>query len=243
VRLTRVYVDAALTAGARGLVSGSAANHIARVLRLGAGDALTLFDGRGGEYAARIELLRKGAVEVAIGEHSAVERESPLAVTLAQGISRGERMDWVIQKATELGVRRIVPLFTARSMVRLDAHQAEKKFQHWHGILVAACEQCGRNRLPELQAPTDLEEFLAASATSEDMRLLLSPAGRVRISALKPGRKITVLIGPEGGLAPEESAAASARGFTPVQLGPRILRTETAAIAALAALQAALGDI
>jgi 16S rRNA (uracil1498-N3)-methyltransferase len=108
VRLTRVYVDAALTAGARGLVSGSAANHIARVLRLGAGDALTLFDGRGGEYAARIELLRKDAVEVAIGEHVAVERESPLAVTLAQGISRGERMDWVMQKATELGVRRIV---------------------------------------------------------------------------------------------------------------------------------------
>lgn len=243
MRLTRVYVDAALSAGRRGLVSGSAANHIARVLRLGVGDALTLFDGRGGEYASHIEALKKDAVEVAVGEHIAIERESPLAVTLAQGISRGERMDWVMQKATELGVQRIVPLITERSVVRLDVHQAQKKFQHWRGIVIAACEQCGRNCLPELAVPVDLQEFLGSQAATADMRLLLSPGGSVRIGAIKPVRNITVLIGPEGGLAPEEAAAAIAQGFVGLQLGPRILRTETAAIAALAALQGALGDL
>jgi 16S rRNA (uracil1498-N3)-methyltransferase len=243
VRLTRVYVEAALTGGTRGLVSGNAANHIARVLRLGVGDALTLFDGRGGEYASRIEGLRKDAVEVAVGEHVAIERESPLALTLAQGVSRGERMDWVMQKATELGVQRIVPLITKRSVVRLDPGQAQKKLQHWRGIIIASCEQCGRNRLPQLAAPRDLQEFLGSEATTGAMRLLLSPIGTLRIGAIKLVQKFTVLIGPEGGLAPEEAQAAIAQGFVGVQLGPRVLRTETAAIAALAALQQALGDL
>lgn len=243
MRLTRVYVEAALTGGTRGLVSGNAANHIVRVLRLGVGDSVTLFDGRGGEYAARIEGLRKDAVEVAIGEHVAIERESRLAVTLAQGVSRGERMDWVMQKATELGVQRIVPLITKRSVVRLDPGQAQKKLQHWRGIVVAACEQCGRNRLPELAAPRELAEFLGSAAEVQSLRILLSPAGAVRIGALKPTGRLTVLIGPEGGLAPEESEAALMQGFVGVQLGPRILRTETAAIAALAALQQAFGDL
>ena len=157
MRLTRVYVDAPLASGKHCLVTGSAANHMVRVLRLAAvGAAITLFDGAGGEYAARIESLRKDAVRVEVGAHAALERESPLDVTLAQGVSRGERMDWVIQKATELGVRRIVPLITVRSVVRLDAQQAPKKLQHWRGIAVAACEQCGRNRLPELAAPARL---------------------------------------------------------------------------------------
>ena len=243
MRLTRVYVEAALTGGTRGLVSGNAANHIARVLRLGVGDALTLFDGRGGEYASRIEGLRKDAVEVAVGEHVAIERESPLALTLAQGVSRGERMDWVMQKATELGVQRIVPLITKRSVVRLDPGQAQKKLQHWRGIIIASCEQCGRNRLPQLAAPRDLQEFLGSEATTGAMRLLLSPIGSLRIGAIKLVQKFTVLIGPEGGLAPEEAQAAIAQGFVGVQLGPRVLRTETAAIAALAALQQALGDL
>jgi len=243
MRLTRVYVEAALTGGTRGLVSGSAANHIVRVLRLGVGDAVTLFDGRGGEYPARIEALRKDAVEVAVGEHLAMERESPLAVTLAQGVSRGERMDLVMQKATELGVQRIVPLITKRSVVRLDPGQAQKKLQHWRGIVIASCEQCGRNRLPQLAAPRELQEFLGSEAATGTARLLLSPTGALRIGAIPPCGKITVLIGPEGGLAPEEAEAAIAQGFLEVQLGPRILRTETAAIAALAALQQALGDL
>jgi len=243
VRLTRVYVEESLASGARHLISGGAANHMVRVLRLGVGAALTLFDGTGGEYAARIESLRKDAVLVDVGAHAAVERESPLDVTLAQGISRGERMDWVIQKATELGVRRIVPLITQRSVVRLDARQAEKKSQHWRGITIAACEQCGRNRLPELAAPADLQEFLGGEARGQGTRLLLSPAGSVSIGTIKSLQKITLLIGPEGGLAPEEADAAMAQGFVGVRLGPRILRTETAAIAALAALQQAFGDL
>jgi 16S rRNA (uracil1498-N3)-methyltransferase len=243
MRLTRVYVEAALTGGTRGLISGNAANHIVRVLRLGVGDALTLFDGRGGEYPCRIEALKKDAVGVAVGEHLAIERESPLAVTLAQGVSRGERMDLVMQKATELGVQRIVPLITKRSVVRLDPGQAQKKLQHWRGILIASCEQCGRNRLPELAAPRDLPEFLGTEAATGALRLLLSPAGALRIGAITPCGQITVLIGPEGGLAPEEAEAAIAQGFLGVQLGPRILRTETAAIAALAAIQQALGDL
>jgi 16S rRNA (uracil1498-N3)-methyltransferase len=243
MRLTRVYVEAALSGGTRGLISGNAANHIARVLRLGVGDAVTLFDGRGGEYACRIEALKKDAVEVAVGEHLAIERESPLAVTLAQGVSRGERMDLVMQKATELGVQRIVPLITKRSVVRLDPGQAQKKLQHWRGIVIASCEQCGRNRLPELATPRDLQEFLGTEAATGALRLLLSPAAALRIGAIKPCGQVTVLIGPEGGLAPEEAEAAIAQGFLGVQLGPRILRTETAAIAALAAIQQALGDL
>jgi len=239
----RVYVEEPLASGAHCLVAGSAANHMVRVLRLGVGAAVTLFDGAGGEYAACIESLRKDAVRIAVGDHTAVERESPLAVTLAQGVSRGERMDWVIQKATELGVRRVVPLITQRSVVRLDARQAEKKSQHWRGISIAACEQCGRNRLPELAAPVDFHEFLCREASDPGLRLVLSPTGSLRIGALKFAEKITLLIGPEGGLAPEEGAAALAQGFSGVQLGPRILRTETAAIAALAALQHAFGDL
>jgi 16S rRNA (uracil1498-N3)-methyltransferase len=243
VRLTRVYVEEPLASGARCEISGGAANHMVRVLRLGVGAALTLFDGTGGEYAARIESLRKDAVVVEVGAHAAVERESPLAVTLAQGVSRGERMDWVIQKATELGVRRIVPLITQRSVVRLDARQAQKKSQHWRGISIAACEQCGRNRLPELAAPLDLQEFLGSEAHAQGARLLLSPAGSVRIGEIKSLQKLILLIGPEGGLAPEEGDVAMAQGFVAVRLGPRILRTETAAIAALAALQQAFGDL
>ena len=243
MRLTRVYVEEPLQNGARCRIAGSAANHMLRVLRLGVGTAVTLFDGTGGEYAARIESVLKDSVIIDVGQHAAIERESPVHLALAQGISRGERMDWVIQKATELGVQRIVPLITTRSVVRLDAHQARRKWQHWRGISIAACEQCGRNHLPELTPPVDLQEFLGSEAPEEAMRLLLSPAGSLRIGAIKSLEKIILLIGPEGGLAPEEGSAALAQGYVAVRLGPRILRTETAAIAALAALQQAFGDL
>jgi 16S rRNA (uracil1498-N3)-methyltransferase len=148
MRLTRVYVDATLAVGEQVFVEGTAANHIARVLRLRVGNELTLFNGRGGEFAAAIAAFRKDAVVVVINEARSVERESPLPLTLAQGISRGERMDWILQKATELGASRIVPVFAERSIVRLDEKQAEKKRQHWRGIAIAACEQSGRNRVP-----------------------------------------------------------------------------------------------
>jgi 16S rRNA (uracil1498-N3)-methyltransferase len=243
MRLTRIFIEQPLASGSRCLVGGSAAHHMLRVLRLAVGAEVTLFDGAGGEYAARIDAVHKDAVRVEVGAHAATERESPLAVTLAQGISRGERMDWVIQKATELGVRGIAPLITERSVVRLDARQAQKKSQHWRGIAIAACEQCGRNRLPEMAAPLDFQNFLAHAASAEGLRLLLSPLGKDRIGAIAPVETITLLIGPEGGLAPEVRAAAIGKGFIEVQLGPRVLRTETAAIAALAALQQAFGDL
>jgi 16S rRNA (uracil1498-N3)-methyltransferase len=243
VRLTRIYTEEPLSTGARCLITGSAANHLVRVLRLGVGAAVTLFDGTGGEYAGRIESIKKDSVGVEVGAHAATERESPLAVTLAQGVSRGERMDWVVQKATELGVRCIAPLSTIRSMVRLDARQAQKKLQHWKAITVAACEQCGRNRLPQLAVPVDLMQFLSLDTAAAQMRVLLSPAGSLRLSAMKSAPSIILLIGPEGGLAPEEREAARAHGFAEMRLGPRVLRTETAAIAALAALQQAFGDL
>ena len=249
--MTRVYVEAPVATGKRLVVEGSAANHITRVLRLRSGDLLTVFDGSGGEFGARIEEFRKDSVVVTVAEHRLLDRESPLPLTLAQGISRGERMDWVIQKATELGTSRIVPLFTKRSMVRLDERQAERKLQHWRAIAIAACEQCGRNKIPELAAPVDFFDVLPAD-DSGAMRLLLSPTGNLRIEDLAevgqdlaPGvrKGITVLIGPEGGLEEVEQEAALAAGFKAVQLGPRVLRTETAAIAALTIIQRYFGDL
>lgn len=261
MRLTRVYVDAPVAAGKRVIVEGSAANHIARVLRLRSGDALTVFDGSGGEFGARIEEFRKEAVVVAVEEHRPLDRESPLPLTLVQGISRGERMDWIIQKATELGASRIVPVFTKRSVVRLDGKQAERKLQHWRAITVAACEQCGRNRIPDLAAPVDFFDMLAGDSSGHPdsagrpdsaghsdsagaTRLLLSPTGDLRIDDLQDvGKGITVLIGPEGGLEDVEQEAAITAGFKAVRLGPRVLRTETAAIAALTIIQRYFGDL
>ncbi|HTX06209.1 MAG TPA: 16S rRNA (uracil(1498)-N(3))-methyltransferase [Steroidobacteraceae bacterium] len=245
MRLTRVHIPEPLTRGSRHTIKGDAANHIARVLRLAAGDPLTLFDGRGGEHAARIEALRKGAVVVAVGEFSAHERESPLSLTLAQGVSRGERMDWVVQKATELGVSRIVPLLTERSVVRLDAKQAERKLEHWRGIAVAACEQSARNRLPDIAPPLGLPDFLRGREKDGGAtRLLLSPTGALRIGELQAlDGGVIALVGPEGGLAESEQHAALDAGFIAVRLGPRILRTETAAIAALTLLQQRFGDL
>lgn len=243
MRLTRVHVSAALAPGRRHAIEGDAANHITRVLRLRPGDPLAVFDGRGGEHAARIEEFRKGAVIIAVGDRSAAERESPLSLTLAQGISRGERMDWVVQKATELGVTRIVPVATERTVVKLDARQSARKLQHWQGIAVAACEQSGRNRIPDITAPRSLQEFLSGLGAGAT-RLLLSPAGARRIEELQPPQgEVLVLIGPEGGLAETEQRAATAAGFVALRLGPRVLRTETAAVATLALLQHRFGDL
>ena len=243
MRLTRVHVSEPLTAGHRHTLEGDAANHIMRVLRLRPGDALALFDGRGGEHAARVEGFRKDAVIVEVGERSATAVESPLSLTLAQGVSRGERMDWVVQKATELGVSCISPVMTERTMVKLDAQQAERKRLHWRGIAIAACEQSGRDRIPEIGTPLGLPEFLGR-VDARATRVLLSPAGTLRIADLpRPEGGVLVLIGPEGGLAEPEQRAAIAAGFVGVRLGPRVLRTETAAVAALTLLQYRFGDL
>ncbi len=242
MRLTRVYVAAPLESGTRLRLEGSAASHVTRVLRLRVGAALTLFNGSGGEYEAGIDKAHGGELTVAVGAHHAIERESPLALTLVQGISRGERMDLVVQKATELGVTRLVPVISERSVVKLDAHQADRKLLHWRAIVIAACEQCGRNRLPELAAPLGLREFLRGAGAG-GMRLLLSPHGARGLAELTPDAAVTVLIGPEGGLSEAEQEAAVQAGFAAVRLGPRILRTETAALTALALLQRQWGDL
>ena len=246
MRLTRVYVDAALEPGTRLTLPASAAGHLTRVLRLRSKAAVTLFNGLGGEYAATIEQVRGSKVTVAVGDHQAIERESPFPLTLAQGVSRGERMDLVVQKATELGVSRLVPVLTERSVVRLDEQQSDRKSSHWRAIAIAACEQCGRNRLPEVALPAPLRELLR-EPVGGSVRLLLSPAAARRIEDVPRPESgasgVTVLIGPEGGLSEEEHAQALAAGFVAVNLGPRVLRTETAAIAALTLLQREFGDL
>ncbi len=241
MRLTRVYVEGPLTSGKRVKLEGNAASHVTRVLRLRVGTALILFNGEGGEYEASIDKAAGGEVIVAVGAHAAHERESRLPLTLAQGVSRGERMDLVVQKATELGVTALAPVLTERSVVRLTAQQSDRKVNHWRAIAIAACEQCGRNRLPEIAAAQGYREFLRSAPGG--MRVLLAPGGGVTLKDLaRPDGAVTVLIGPEGGLTDEEEQAAVAAGFTAVRLGPRVLRTETAAIAALALLQREFGD-
>lgn len=243
MRLTRVHIPGPLVSGSRQTIEGDAANHIARVLRLEPGHPLIVFDGRGSEYAAQIEAIRKGAVVIDVRERSDSDRESPLSLTLAQGVSRGERMDWVVQKATELGVTRIIPVLTERTVVKMDARQAERRLQHWRGIAIAACEQSGRTRVPDIAAPVTLQDFLGRNTGAQASRLLLSPTGTLRIKDLRPpAGGALVLIGPEGGLSEPEQRAALYAGFLAVRLGPRVLRTETAAIAALTLLQHQFGD-
>lgn len=243
MRLRRVYVDAPLVAGTRVTLEGGVASHVTRVLRLRVGEALTVFNGSGGEYASRIEQAHGGRVTVAIGEACAIERESPLTLTLAQGVSRGERMDLVVQKATELGMSALVPVLTERSVVRLAAQQADRRLNHWRAIAIAACEQSGRNRLPSIAPPVPLTDLLR-SASDGSTRLLLSPGATATLADVpRLVTAVTVLIGPEGGLAEAEQQAAVAAGFSPVRLGPRVLRTETAAIAALTLLQREFGDL
>jgi 16S rRNA (uracil1498-N3)-methyltransferase len=248
MRLTRVYVEAALSTGALIVLAPGASQHLVRVLRLAVGAPLTLFNGQGGEYEARVESILRGAVTVQVGAFQAIERESPLGVTLLQGIARGEKMDLILQKATELGVTRIVPLRTAHSNVRLTDETARRKHEHWRGVVASACEQSGRNRVPEVLAPTALAE--AVQAAREDLRLLLSPAPEAESLAVLLTRhsvggrppSICLLIGPEGGFDADEVRSAMLAGFVGCRLGPRVLRTETAALAALAALQFAAGD-
>lgn len=242
MREPRIHVDTALSSGAELALPAAAAAHVQRVLRLRAGAALILFDGRGGEF--RSELMSSGRAQtlVRIGERLAVERESPLHITLLQGVSRGERMDHIVQKATELGVARIVPVLTEFSVVRLDADQAARRREHWQGIVVAACEQCGRNRVPAVDSPMKLPAALAALPAGT-LRLTLEPGAATSLAGTPRGESMVLLIGPEGGLSPVEIRQAAESGFVGRSLGPRILRTETAPLVALSVLQALAGDL
>jgi 16S rRNA (uracil1498-N3)-methyltransferase len=205
------------------------------------GAELTVFDGRGGEYPATIVESRGTVLRVRLGDHRPLERESPLEITLAQGLARGERMDWAVQKATELGVAVLAPLVTERSVVKLDVRQAAKRREHWRGVAIAACEQCGRNRLPDVRAPAPFDEWLRTAGSG--VRLLLDPTASSGLRAIGKPPALTLLVGPEGGLSPAERTLAIEAGFLPVRMGPRVLRTETAAIAAISALQALFADM
>ena len=241
-RLPRVYFPGEVPAHGVCELPPEQSHHIGRVLRLAAGDALILFDGRGNEYDATIERLGKTNVTLTTSEARQVDRESPLDVTLAQGISAGERMDYTVQKAVELGVNVIQPLTTERSVVRLDAERGSRRVAHWQSIAVSACEQCGRNRVPAVHAVTTLSAWLGAHDTKA-RRITLAPQASMRLAELpRAGGSIVLLVGPEGGLSPREHADAVTTGFTAMRLGPRVLRTETAAVAALAVLQTLCGD-
>lgn len=243
MRLTRVHVEAALAEGARVALAGAAAAHLRRVLRLGAGDSVTLFNGDGADYPSRITGFGRRTIEAEVTGRAAARAESPLAMTLVQGVARGDRMDLVVQKAAELGVAAIAPVATARSVVKLDADSRRRKLEHWRGIAIAACEQSGRARIPAISEPRPLAEWLAESA-SAGTRFLLAPDAEVGLAAAARGeRSVEVLVGPEGGLEDAETRAALAAGFRACGLGPRVLRSETAAIAALAVLQAVAGDL
>ena len=243
--LTRMYFPGDLAPGRACALPPAQAHHAARVLRLEAGDAVTLFNGDGAEYAAILERAGRGAVAVRVLERRHVERESALEVTLGQALSSGERMDYTVQKAVELGVAAVQPLAAGRSVVRLSTNRADKRLAHWKSIAIAACEQCGRNRVPPIAPVVALDAWLAQNTTrgAGTARLLLAPGAVTRLVELpRPPGAVTLLAGPEGGFTPEEEAAAKSGGFTPVRLGPRVLRTETAAVAALAAMQALWGD-
>ena len=241
MRLTRVFSAASLEGAREITLSAAAAAHVGRVLRLAVGDELTVFDGHGGEYPATIIEARGTVLRVRLGTQRELERESSLRITLAQAVARGERMDWVVQKATELGVAAIVPLVTERSIVKLDARQAEKRREHWRGIVVAACEQSGRNRVPDVLVPQAFGQWVE-NAPRDGARILLDPGASSGLRSLGSAPSVSLLIGPEGGLSPAERELAVRAGFKPLRMGPRVLRTETAAIAALSALQALHGD-
>ncbi|MBY4949332.1 16S rRNA (uracil(1498)-N(3))-methyltransferase [Cupriavidus respiraculi] len=246
----RFFVDTVIEADIEMPLPERVVRH-AQVLRLAPGDAITLFDGRGGSHAATLLDMGKRHAVARVGSHDAGESELPFRVTLAQGLAGGDKMDWLIEKAVELGVSAVQPLQTARAVVRLNAERAEKRHAHWRALVEAACEQCGRNRLPHVAPATNLETWLAregGAATEGGLRLLVSPRATESLVAVverqRPGilaGGVTLLIGPEGGLAPDEEEAALRQGFTAVSLGPRILRTETAGLACLAALNALLG--
>ena len=244
MRLTRVLVPAPLKAGTTIDLPTQTARHLLRVLRMNEGDALAVFDGAGQEYSATLTAVRKDTAQALLGAALTSERESPLDVTLLQGIARGEKMDLILQKATELGVTRVMPFTAARSTVKLNPQTAAARHEHWQGVITSACEQSGRNRLPTLLPPTSLEQALRACAG--DLRLLLLPAEDAAtlpalLGSTVPG-PLTLLVGPEGGFDDSEILLARSEGFRPCRLGPRVLRTETAALTALAALQTLAGD-
>lgn len=236
--LPRFYVDAELALGTVDLPEATS-HYLSRVLRLAVGAQIQLFDGSGDEYLSEITAISKKVVSVELTKQVAGLPDSSLAIHLGQGLSRGERMDWAIQKATELGVTEITPLFTERCEVRLNDERAEKRLAHWRQIAISACEQCGRSRLPVIHPPKLVAEWI--QALQADLKLVLHPVAQP-LTAHQPPNSLAFLIGPEGGLTEAEVAQAADAGFLPARLGPRVLRTETAPVVALSVAQQLWGD-
>lgn len=246
MREIRLFVDVPLQTGLELPLPPGPARHALRVLRLEPGDPVTLFNGDGYQYHARLLMAdpRVARVQVETGESPL--RESPLRLILLQSLARGEKMDWIVQKTTELGVARIVPILTERSEVKLDDARAAKRLEHWRAIAIAACEQCGRNVLPQIEGPIALAAWLERqSAAQAATRWMLHPEGATRARDIAPGVSTAteLAIGPEGGFGDTDLAVLRAHGYRALALGPRILRTETAGVAAIAALQALHGDL
>ncbi|QIL21358.1 16S rRNA (uracil(1498)-N(3))-methyltransferase [Thermomonas sp. HDW16] len=242
MRLTRSHLHMPLQAGNEVALPEDVAAHLLRVLRLQVGDACVLFNGDGHDYDARIVHLDKREARAEVIAARRIDNESPLRITLLQGIARGEKMDWILQKATELGVARILPVTSDRSEVKLDAQRAEKRLAHWRGIVIAACEQSGRAMLPDVDAPQSL---LAAASLRSGRGFILDPFADDTLSSLRYAElhDCTIAIGPEGGWSPRDRELLVVAGFEGLRIGPRVLRTETAGIAAITALQALCGDL
>jgi len=241
MRIPRIYTEQSLASDAHVTLEKRPSHHLANVLRLGIDDTITLFNGRGAEYSGVITALGKKAVSVETGEKQQNTCESPLAIHLGVAISRGERMDWVIQKATELGVAAVSPLFSERVEVKLSSDRAEKKLRHWEEIAISACEQCGRNTLPFLSPPQTIKDWL--TNTEAARKFVLHHKASQRREGKDAPSSIALLVGPEGGLSATEIEQAENNGYVALSLGPRVLRTETAPLAALAILQSKWGDM
>ena len=243
--LPRFYCPIPLSANSRLDLPEAAARHACRVLRLREGDQLVLFDGSGGEYVVSIGTVARDRVSVNVHEWRDVDCEAPIRVTLVQALQSGEKMDLTVQKAVELGVSRIVPVTSRRSVIRLEGDRAARRVEHWRSVAISACEQCGRNRVPEVSALDGLERWLGHAGDRDVLRLMFAPGAAQTLDSIEPpalGGRVELLIGAEGGLAPEEVDKAASAGFVSIRLGPRILRTETAGLAALAAIQCLWGD-
>lgn len=237
----RIYCDVRLGPGAQFSLPQDGANHVSRALRLRVGDALAVFDGRGGEFEAVIQRIDRDHVEVKTGAFRDIANESPIAVGLVQGLPEADKMDWILQKSVELGVAWVQPVICERSVVRLSGDRAARRESHWQRVVIAACEQCGRNRVPALRPTLAFRDW--AAQPSQAVRWLLAPgSGEPLPGQPAPAGPVELLVGPEGGLSERERDIAATIGFAPLSLGPRVLRAETAPLAALAAMQALWGD-
>jgi 16S rRNA (uracil1498-N3)-methyltransferase len=245
MRIPRIFTELSLCCDSTAVLDGSAARHLSSALRMKVGQEITLFNGQGGEYAAELTEVGKNQVAAKVVEYRDIDRESALKLHLVIGVSRGERMDLIVQKATELGVAEITPLFTERTEVKLSGERLAKKVRHWQQVAISACEQCQRNLVPTINDPITLDQWLQQSDKTDDgtLKLVLHHRTEKRLSEHQAVKDICLLVGPEGGLGEREIEAAIESGFQPLALGPRVLRTETAPLAAISIMQSLWGDM